>query len=110
MTKLTLIINDAAQKDLLHIKDYLSQTFGAEITNRIMRELANQLKSLADFPNLGRSATEIGPYLTGYDYYHTDKITVIYKKSKTDLIILKIYDNRSDIGVQIEGFLHEDSN
>lgn len=87
------ILSSNADKDLDNITDYTLEAWGENQTRDYVTKLLLCFQSLADKPNLGRSAAEYALFLKRY-YYKAH--TVFYEPTEKGIFIVRILGQRQD--------------
>lgn len=75
------------------IDDYTLETWGESQTHDYVTELLEFLRTLADSPEIGRSAFEYAPLLKRYNF---KAHTVFYEPTKNGIFIVRILGQRQD--------------
>jgi toxin ParE1/3/4 len=76
-----------ADGDIDDIVDYTMQTWGESQTHIYLTELYQFLQTLADNPNLGRSASEFAALLRRYNY---KAHTIFYEPTEKGIFVVRI--------------------
>jgi toxin ParE1/3/4 len=87
------IISSKADNDLDNITDYTLEVWGETQTRDYVTKLLQCFQSLADKPELGRSAAEYAPSLKRYNY---KAHTVFYEPAEKGIFIVRILGQRQD--------------
>lgn len=87
------ILSSKADDDLDNITDYTLEVWGETQTRDYVTELLQCFQSLADKPELGRSAAEYAPSLKRYSY---TAHTVFYEPTEKGIFIVRILGQRQD--------------
>lgn len=87
------ILSSKADNDLDDITDYTLEVWGENQTRDYVTKLLLCLQSLADKPELGRSAAEYALSLKRYNY---KAHTVFYEPTEKGIFIVRILGQRQD--------------
>ncbi|MGB5358991.1 type II toxin-antitoxin system RelE/ParE family toxin [Eudoraea sp.] len=80
-------LSSKADSDIDDIVDYTLETWGESQTHSYITELYQFLQTLADNPDLGRSASEFAPPLKRYNY---KAHTIFYEPTKKGIFVVRI--------------------
>lgn len=87
------VINVLASQDLNKIADYFT-TNNIEVGERFFQDFARRCQQLVNFPNLGRSYTEILPDLRGLPL---NGYIIFYRILDDGIEILRVVSGRRDL-------------
>lgn len=99
MKNYQLKVKGTARRDLAQLASYLKRKFGNRVAKRVIADLRKSMKQLENFPGLGRDASELSEFLSGYNYLHLKRSTVFYKVYDDEGLVrvLHVYGNNMDI-------------
>lgn len=80
-------LSSKADDDIDDIVDYTLETWGESQAHIYVVELYQFLQTLADNPNLGRSASEFSALLRRYNY---KAHTIFYEPTKKGILVVRI--------------------
>lgn len=80
-------LSSKADSDIDDIVDYTLETWGESQTHSYINMLYQFLQTLADNPDLGRSASEFAPSLKRYNY---KAHTIFYEPTKKGIFVVRI--------------------
>jgi len=80
-------LSSKADGDIDDIVDYTLETWGESQTNIYLTDLYEFLQTLADNPELGRSASEFAPPLKRYHY---KAHTIFYEPTRKGIFVVRI--------------------
>ncbi len=80
-------LSSKADSDIDDIVDYTLETWGESQTHSYINMLYQFLQTLADNPDLGRSASEFAPLLKRYNY---KAHTIFYEPTKKGIFVVRI--------------------
>lgn len=80
-------LSSKADEDIDDIVDYTLDTWGELQTHTYVTELYQFLQTLADNPDLGRSASEFAALLKRYNY---KAHTIFYEPTKKGIFVVRI--------------------
>ncbi|WP_031425437.1 type II toxin-antitoxin system RelE/ParE family toxin [Flavimarina sp. Hel_I_48] len=86
-------LSSKADNDIDDIVDYTLETWGESQTHDYVSELFQLLQTLAESPEIGRSASEYAPSLKRYNF---KSHTVFYEPTKNGIFVVRILGQRQD--------------
>ena len=92
MVKKVRLTRRANQK-LFKIAEYLEEEFGLSSAQSFLIQIIEFLDILANYPNLG---TCIDSEKSVYGFVLSKQITIFYRLTETEIIILNLFDNRTN--------------
>jgi len=94
--KKKLVYTPAATAKLAKLRKYLDFQFGSKVRKDKMNKLYSRIHLLPDNENMGISVREIYGIDCDYRCIYAEKNYVFYLVTKTEIQIIKIYDERED--------------
>lgn len=92
-----LLISPAAQKDLMDIKQYISDELDNPVAAiRIVTKVTKRIKDLVDFPNMGALLSSKIKFETGYRYIVCDNYIVFYRFEGDSIYIDRVLHGKRD--------------
>ncbi|GBF79548.1 type II toxin-antitoxin system RelE/ParE family toxin [Aphanothece sacrum] len=88
-------ISEEAIRDLDEISDYFALQ-SLEAGESFIRRFADKCRNLVNFPNMGRSYTEIMPNLRGIPL---DNYIILYQVIKEEIEIVRVVSGYRDLGI-----------
>lgn len=88
------LLSEAAQQDILSIRNYTRETWGAAQTSLYLSELKQRLEWLAENPALGKKRDEIKE---GYHSFPQGRHIIFYRLCKDDIEVIGIVHLSEDI-------------
>jgi plasmid stabilization system protein ParE len=89
---LEIIWKEPALKQIENICIYLTEEFSANVTQKFLSKLTEKVERVARFPESGQRTPYKLVYRLKLDRYHS----IYYRASKTQIIILYIWDGRQE--------------
>jgi toxin ParE1/3/4 len=89
--KLRLVISPTAERDLVDIRTYSLNRWGAELSDRYERSLVEALETLSENPTIGRSDSSLGKHVRVFPIRHH---RILYRKVGTTLRVVRIIHER----------------
>ena len=94
---MSIIVSKEARKDLVQIRQYISEELcNPDAAVRIMELLKKSIASLSDFPGKGRPLDALIPVHTDYRYLVCEKYCVFYLSNDGDVVVIRILHQRQD--------------
>lgn len=95
-----------AENDLLHLRRYIVDRFGAETWSRSLAELRERIAMLADQPQLGTVPPELEEVGIGrYREITVGRNRVVYELRGDTVFIVLVVDHRRDFRSALERWL-----
>lgn len=92
-----LRINPMARKDLLEIKDYISEELDSpNAVGKILAKIAESYEKLKDFPYMGIELSSRIDVVTDYRYLVSGKYIIFYKVDDVYVSVYRILYARRD--------------
>jgi len=91
-------LSSKADSDIDDIVDYTLETWGESQTHEHVTELLQFLQTLADSPEIGRSASEYAPPLKRYNF---KAHTIFYEPTKNGIFVVRILGQRQDFKIHL---------
>ena len=86
-----------ALSDLRETKDYIAEEAGSEETaQRVVAEILEKIRMLADFPEAGASLSSIIGFPTAYRFLVCGHYTAFYRIEKETVYIVRVLNSRRD--------------
>lgn len=93
----TVVFDEASERDLAEIYDYLLSEAGERTADRYTGQIIDYCKSLEIFPKRGTSRDEIAPGLRQVGYRR--RATIIFRVKDTEIVILRVFNHGRNIGL-----------
>ena len=93
-----LVWHDLAYKELLSIGQKVSEMFGKNVADKVIKGIIQNISSLSKYPYLGTADLRYKPFLV----LHSKHNRIFYHVSDNEIKIIAIWDNRRD-----DALLHE---
>ena len=98
MTMKNICLSPEALNDLEILKGYLSDNYGGQKSEKVLRSIMSDLKSLAKYPNSGsQDMFKKFNIETDYAYLVTHKNYAFYRIEDDSVRIIRILDTRRDV-------------
>ncbi len=92
-----IVFDKAAKEDLADIHDYIAKDLSdSEVAKRIVRSLLRRIDILRDFPLSGPKLGDVSDRLTGYRLLVAGNYQIIYRATKSEVIITRVIYARMD--------------
>jgi len=88
------LFSDAAQQDIISIRDYTMDTWGKEQTSTYLAQLEKRFEWLANQPALGKKRDEIKK---GYISFPEGRHVIFYRMAKRDIEVIGVIHQSEDI-------------
>jgi len=92
-------LSEAAQQDIVSIRDYTMDTWGEEQTSRYLTQLKQRLEWLATNPELGKKRDEVKE---GYRSYPEGRHIIFYRISKNCIEIIGVIHQSEDVDAHLD--------
>lgn len=109
--KYSILITETAVQDLAKIVAYITDRFGETAAEKAVLRLKKTLRSLEDFPEVGKPATSISRELKGMFFLFSEKNVVFYEVAdkQQQVTILRLFGTRQNYAERIKKHFNESS-
>ena len=102
-----IVYSPLALEDLSYIRDYITDSFGKDLANRILKKILSDIRRLEDYPLSGIDLGSIIDVRTEYRYLLSEKNYVFYHLELDEIRIIRILNEKQDymqhlFGVDLE--------
>jgi len=88
------LLSDAAQQDIISIRDYTMDTWGKEQTLKYLAQLEQRFEWLANQPALGKKRNEV---IEGYISFPEERHVIFYRMAKKGIEVIGVIHQSEDI-------------
>ena len=93
-----------ALEDLQHIKSYITDNWGENVAQRILKKIISDIKTLEQYPMLGVNLGSIIDVPTDYRYIFSEKNYVFYLLEVDKIRIVRVLNEQQNYMQKLFGF------
>lgn len=102
-------ISPRAQKDLLEIKEYISEELcNPTATNNVLSIITKRIRELAEFPLMGAPLSSIIDFETGHRFLVCEQFTAFYRYEDDAVYVDRVLYGRRDFMRILFGYVAEE--
>lgn len=95
-------VSPAARQDLADIRDYLVQQASRKVAARVLRELREGMRRVAEMPGIGHLREDLGG--GAMRFYRIYKYLIIYRSERQPIGVVRILHGARDVARILEGY------